>query len=403
MSEGSLISRFERDAALVVVGTSVANVASYGYHVLVSRNLGPTDYGATAAILGIGVVASIPAAAMQYAVARRVADGDDDGGRTATGGALRLGLTAGALVAVLIALTSPVLATFLETHTAPLLWAGAWMVPLAASPSLLGRIQGQRRFAALAVCITVAGVARMAGAAIVVLGDFGVSGAVAAMAGATLITTLLAFALCGVDARPSAMPPGLLREIAHTTLPLAAFSTIAAMDVVLARHYLSPRQSGFYAAASVAGKIVLWAPAAVAMTAFPEFASPTGDPRVLGRAIRLAGAICAVAVLATVLGKRLLIGGIFGNTFLPAADVVLLVALAMSALAILQVVTMWAVAQRLYVVGPVLLAGAVAIAGLLATFNGSPRAVGVDLLVGIPALLAVVWVVTVRARPAGAA
>ena len=400
MSEYGLISRFERDAVLVLVGTSVANVASYGYHVLVSRNLGPTDYGATAAILGVGVVAGIPAAAMQYAVARRVADGDDDAGRAATGGALRLGLTAGLLAAAVIAVASPVLATFLKTHTAPVLWAAAWMVPLAAGPSLMGRIQGQRRFAALATCITVAGLSRVVGAAVVVLGDLGVSGAVAAMAGATLVTTLLALVLCGADGRPGALPAGLLKEIGHTTLPLAAFSAIAGMDVVLARHYLSPRQSGFYAAASVAGKIVLWAPAAVAMTAFPEFAAPTGDPRVLTRAVRLAGAICAVAVLATVLGKRLLIGGIFGNTFLPAADVVLLVALAMSALAILQVVTMWAVARRAYVVGPVLVVGAAGIAALLATFNGSPRAIGTDLVVGIPVLLAVVWLVTTRARSA---
>ena len=393
-----LITGLERDTALVLAGTTLANLGAYGYHVVMSRHLGPTAYGALAAVLGIGVVVAIPTAALQLVVARSVASRSEAEGRQVTGSVLRLGGLAGLVAAALIAVTSPLLSAYLRTGTGPILWAAVWMVPTGATPALLGYLQGRRRFGAMTLALVVSGAGRALVAVPFVVVGVGVTGAVAVMAIATAGGLVVAALACGQAARPLA-ERAPLSEIGRTIVPLVGLSLIAGMDVVFARHYLAPHQAGFYAAASVAGKIVLWAPAAVTLAAFPAFAERPGAQSVLLRAMGLTGTICAAAVLATVVLKDQLIGGIFGSDFLPASDTVFVVAAAMSALTILQIVTMWAVARRSYFVGPALLAGATAIAGLLAVFHGSPGVIAVDLLIGITTLLAVVFTVAVRIGP----
>jgi O-antigen/teichoic acid export membrane protein len=391
-----VITGLERDTALVLAGTTVANVGSYVFHVLVSRHLGPTSYGALAAILGIGVVVAIPSAALQYAVARGVTGQPEAAAGEVTGAVFRLGALGGLAIAAVMAITSPLLSSFLRTGIGPILWAAAWMVPTGAMPALLGYLQGRRRFVALTLSIVVNGAGRVVGAAVVVRAGGGVGSCVAVMALATAGAFALAAVACGPVARFRSVQRATVVDVARTTVPLVGLSLLAGMDVVFARHYLSARQAGYYAAASVAGKIVLWAPAAVTLAAFPEFVERPESGKVLARAVGLAGAICAGAVAVILLFRDSLIGGIFGNKFLPASDTVLIVAMAMSVLTILQVVTMWAVARRAYLVGPVLLTGAAAIALLMIFSNSSPRVIAVDLLVGIPSLLAIVWV-TARA------
>lgn len=378
-----------RESMLVFGATTLTNLAAYGYHVLLSRSLGPAHYGTLGALLALGIVASVPAAGLQYAVARRVAVDPAGDGLASARGAATLAIGAGTVGLLATAGVSPLLAGFLHADVGAVLWFAVWLVPLALAPVLLGYLQGSRQFWWFSAAVVAVGATRVGMAAVVRLGGFGVAGGVAAMALASLASVLVALPACRTIVRPRRPPGGLSREIVANTVPFVALSVIAALDVVLARHYLDATQAGYYAAAAIAGKIVLWAPAALAMVAFPEFATSPPGGAVLRRTIVLAGAVCLAALAGIELFKRPLIGGLFGSEFLPSTDVLALVALAMTCLAIVQVQVTWAIGRRLHRMAAPLGGSVVVLAALLVVFHGSPRVIAADLMATCAGLLAV--------------
>lgn len=382
------ITRLERDAGIVFLGTMIANAGSYAFHVVLSRHLGPPSYGVLGAVVAIATAVAIPAAGLQYTVARRVAIGDEDAARAG----LRLGIGVGLVLTMVTVLTLPVLPRFLHTSSAPLAWLALGMIPFGALPAFTGVLQGRRHFGALATTLCVVGLGRALGAVLVALLGLGVAAGVAVMS----LSTLAAVAVAGWSVGPLrglATGVSLRAEVLRTAVPFLAVATVSSLDVVLARHYLAPTAAGQYAAASIAGKIMLWAPAAVAVTTFPHFADRANDARAtLARALRMLAAICSAALVGTVILREPLIGTVFGARYLPAADVIVIVAVAMTALAIVHVLATFAVARGTYFIGPALLAGPVVLVAATVLRHGSPRAVALDVLgaVGVALVIAVV-------------
>jgi O-antigen/teichoic acid export membrane protein len=206
----------------------------------------------------------------------------------------------------------------------------------------------------------------------------GVTGGIAVL----MISGYLSLAVAVVGGRMPlrlARSRRLVREIGWAALPFAAVGAIGGLDVVLARHYLPARAAGYYVAAAVAGKIVLWAPAAVGLVAFPEFASePHSALATLRRALLLVSAICVAALVVTLVFQRQVIGLLFGDRFLPAADVIVVMASAMTLLALVQVVAMWAIARSDRSVGMLAAFGVPTLIVLVAVFHGSTRVVAFD-------------------------
>jgi O-antigen/teichoic acid export membrane protein len=391
--------RFERDSAMVMGGAMVANASTYLYHVILSRHLGPASYGALGAVLGLAVLPAVPSSGLQFTVARRVATDGEGDGSTAVAAALRLSMLAGLGLAALVLMGAWPLAHFLRTSPAAIAWLAVWLVPLVAAPVLLGALQGRRLFGTFAISAAVLGLGRIVGAAVVSVVGGGVTAAVVVMTVSAALSTAVAAravrpAIRGVRA---AMSPGLVREIGRATAPFVGLAAMAGIDVVLARRFLSPREAGYYVAAAVAGKIVFWAPASIAVVAFPEFASGSDD-RHLGRALLAVAAVCAAAVAGILVLREQVIGGLFGSEFLPASDVVFIVAAAMAGLAIVQVLATWGVAHQLPRIGPTLIGGAVLLAALIAASHGSARAIALDLLASSLAMVVLSGEQVVRAR-----
>lgn len=389
--------RFERDAALVMGGMMIANASTYLYHVILSRHLGPSSYGALGAVLGIAVLPGVPSSGLQFAVARRVATSDEETSRGVVAGVTRATLGVGlAGVALMLAAAWP-LAAFLHTSMTSTAWLATWILPIVLGPVLLGALQGDRLFGWLAASAAVLGAARVVGALLVTITGAGVSAGVAVMSLAAFASAAVAW----IVVRPGLAASrehtaGLLSEIVRTTFPFLGIAVLAGIDVILARRFLAPKEAGFYAAASIAGKVVYWAPASLSVVGFAEFArDPTDDH--LRRTLIGVGGISALTVSAVLFFRDRLIGTIFGAAYRPAANVVLLIAVAMAFLAILQVLLTWAVARQLPLVGSTILAGAALLALLITVRHASGLAVATDVLVSS---LVVTAVMTVRVRRA---
>lgn len=254
------------------VGMAVSNVLGYVFTLIISRSLTPDDFGALSAIVGIGMLGSIPSGALQVVVARRISSGGDATGTTWLTSSLSVGLFAGAA-----AVAMPADRLFHLDSPWPVLWLGLMLVPMTATGTLQGILLGQHRLPALAATYVFGGVIRLGAGVGCAVFSAGVTDVVAATTVSAVTGGLFTFWVCrrrSPDIAMSGSVPGsladLFAELRRSTTSLASLVALTTVDVLLARSYLTGGESGEYGLASLFGKVVFWGTQFVALAVVPR-------------------------------------------------------------------------------------------------------------------------------------
>ena len=267
----------------------------------------------------------------------------------------------------------------------------------------VGWLQGVMRYMAAAVML--AGVPTLRflfGVLLLMVFGGGVDAAlIAAAAPGIVLFAAGLLAMRNVCTAPRASPApeawrGLMRFVtvgAPTTFFLFAFWNI---DIVLVRALFSPGDSGLYAMAAVLGRIPFLSATAVVNVLFPETvrADLSGVDtdrhamRPLAYGLAVAAALGLVAAIALAVVAEPVLTIFAGPAYAPAAALLRIVAFAMAALALVQIVVTYMLARDQFLV---LLPVAIALAtfaALALTFATGPLWVAVCLGTTIIVLLA---------------
>ena len=142
---------FWRQMALLLVVLGFVNASNYLFHVVISRLLGPSDYGALAALLAVVLVFSIPLGVIQTAVADKTATlrsvGRDDDVRPLAASALKTTAPFAYASGIAVALVAcPLLSVFLHVDFASALLLAPYVVASVPASVAQGVLQGEQRF-----------------------------------------------------------------------------------------------------------------------------------------------------------------------------------------------------------------------------------------------------------------
>jgi O-antigen/teichoic acid export membrane protein len=285
--------RLVSTAGGVAVGASLANALGYVLTVVAARALDPAEFGAFSALLALVIVGNVVALAIQATVARAIARG------TPTGDTVVGGLVLAVLVAGLLLAAIPLVTRFLSLPSALAAASAAFAIAaMTATGPALGTIQGHERFHALGVAVAGQAALRVLGGLVGMAVSPTAAGALTGMAAGLVVAGLAIWML----ARPEARGGSGVRGAVVTTLGagglLLGFVVMTNADVVLARHVLTPEESGLYGAGAIFTKIAFWLPQFVPLIAFPALADPNrrrGAIRLGLLAVAGCGAILVVA------------------------------------------------------------------------------------------------------------
>ena len=139
----------------------VMNIATYGFTILAARLLGPRDYGAFAALMGLLLVITVASLALQATAARRIAAAPAHVHQIERV-ILRVGVQAALGLGLLCLVLAPVINQVLRLDslgTAALVALAA--VPLTLMGAQAGILQGERRWFPLSLIYVAAGVPRL--------------------------------------------------------------------------------------------------------------------------------------------------------------------------------------------------------------------------------------------------
>ena len=265
------------------IANGATGLANFLFNVAISRMLGPSQYGALGALLNLVLILSVLLSGLQVAVTTTVAGMESSEGELGVSHLVKQFLGVGVVLSIGLAAVSPLIRSYLhlQSDSSVLILVG-WCIPSVLIALFQGILIGEHRFGWVAGATLVSTVAGrlLLGVLFVELG-FGLNGAIAATTVAQVLSLLVFVAplrrqLWKVATKSVRRVSLSVREVALSTLALAGFWVLASMDTVLARHFLPATESGHYTAASVAGRIALFATGSIATLALPRLSLGAG-------------------------------------------------------------------------------------------------------------------------------
>jgi len=410
-------ARQHSGALYLFVASSVANVLGFGYQIVMARLLRPQEYAVLTALFGILILESISSQVIQSATAKLAAQyraRDEEAAlhafvrRWATrvgGGAAAVGLLVGAL--------SGVIASTLALPALSVALLGLTLFLALVFTFGLGLLQGLARFIWMGSALIAQAGGRLAVGVVLVLAGLGVDGAfTGATAAIALSLVVVAVPLVPLfrAARGSTvtheLAPAETRFFALSAVVLLAYAALTNIDAVLARSLLRPEDAGAYAGAITMGKIVLFAPIAIAFLLLERTARTHARGEDTDRALYLALAFVlatsGLVAVAYILVPEVLVPLVVGSQYPDTAKIVGTYGVAALANALLNLWISYFIGRGEMRVGLLLAVAVVAELVLLLTSATDPLAMArIVLAVALATQAAAVATFVVRKARAG--
>jgi O-antigen/teichoic acid export membrane protein len=320
--------------AIVGAGLVVSQVIAMLQMLVVSRLLGPEQFGAFGALAVILLLGSTAMAATQVVIARHVASG-----RSSEHIGAGSVLLVGALTCALTVVLSPLLSNALNlSDVMAVVVVGATFIPFTVTGAQLGLLQGAERHKRLGALYVVATGARVAGAVVgAAIGGTADSTLVGLAIGATLGAVVGQFLLVGQPPWGSSEegPRDFLVEVGHAAHALIALYALTNLDVLLARAQLPAYDAGLYTAGALIARAVFFLPQAVLVAAFPRMVA--GSRNAQKQAIMAVAGLGLLATLVVAAAPRLIVRIMSGTQYLVVAQDAWIFALAGAGFGVVQV------------------------------------------------------------------
>jgi O-antigen/teichoic acid export membrane protein len=388
------VSIIDRRSGFAVAGAILfANLCNYGFQILTGRLLSVEEYGLLAGFMAAITIITVGTSALQTTAARAIAAGENHPEQHSLVDGLTKSAGVGAIiVGAFIAVFAPVLSRFLNIGALPILILGVYVLPSSLDSIAAGRLQGTKRFRALAIYSAGQAIAKLAIAATVIAVGLRVSGLLAG-----LVASSGAIALWGMlrSRDAGAINTHVLSpEMRLNFGALLLFWVVLSIDIAFARAFFEPKAAGVYAAATVLGKAVLWLPTMLTQLLFPQLADRSarsqGARPLMKRAVILVVALASAAVF----GLYLLGGPIFlvlyGSRYNGASDIAWKIGLAMVPLAIVNLLLFHFLAKGQK--GFLIWMGIAAVGEVLALYLGPKSGTGYAVIVGATGLLLLAFI-----------
>lgn len=331
-------------SAVLFIGTMFASFGNYLYHLLMGRMLGPVDYGVLASLISITYLLGIPMSAFVLVIVK-YASSFRGRGELATVNyfyrwANRKALVFGLIGFSIFLIFSSWIASFLHLDSVLLLIIVGGTSFLGIFLAInLATLQGFFRFGWYTIVGIIGVVVKLILAVVLVFLSYRVFGAILAMLVGTIVSYFLTRfyieKIIGTNEEKERVDG---KEVFSYALPvffsILAFTSLYTTDIVLARHFLSPQEAGFYAALATLGKIIFFASSPIVMAMFPMVSERHANGKKYINLLSLSLGLVLLACLGIsgvyFLFPKLMINILYGSQYLSASPYLFLFAIFLS-------------------------------------------------------------------------
>ncbi len=276
-----LAHQLTRSSAIVFVGSMVANVSAYLYHLAVGRILGPEAYGELTAILSLFFILNVPSQVLQTVMVKffSIIYARDERGQATTlfWKTTKSVAIWGSGLGIIYLFFVPFLMNYLHINS---FWNFIWLyiIFIFFILSIINAcvLQGFQKFAQATSYAALSVILRLIVGVPAAL--FGVGWTLMANAFSNLLSYLAYFLPIGFILKTVPQPLTSIRKSSagyalSTLVATLGFTGLYTLDILYVRHFFSAVDAGLYSSATVLGKIIFFATSAVGYVLFPVIAA----------------------------------------------------------------------------------------------------------------------------------
>ena len=258
---------------VMIVGSNIANLMAYFYHVIMGRMLGPGSYGELSAVISIIAIILSIFNFLGIVIVKFVSSSDKDELKSLFAWLTNKALIASSLLAILLLILTPFLSRFLHTEIKILVL----IIPITVFGiySFVYRafLQGLLKFKEFVYSLNSDFFTRLFLGLILVYLGLSTFGAVVAITMAFFVSFLFSRKYLGDFAARSVKKFSKQNELFKYSAPVLvsslAVNSMLSVDVILVKHFLESHQAGIYASLATLGKIIFYGASPVSWVMFP--------------------------------------------------------------------------------------------------------------------------------------
>ncbi len=346
-----------KHSTILFTASIIAGFLNYLFQIYIGRMLGPSDYGIYSSLVAMLYIMSVPSSTIQTSVAKLVSDYNPefDKIKYLLKCVFRLLAMLAAMTSVLFMVSSIFLADFLKINSGMYFFILSILLFISFLwPVLIGAMQGMQMFVHMGINNVAGTFFKLIFGVVLVYLGFGVNGALMALFMGSLLALLLALIPLRFLKRNREEKVDI-NFVKYSTAVL--FATIGLTflpnaDMLLVKHFLSDMEAGYYAAAALLGKIVLFATGPIALVMFPKATAlhnKNNSGRTLLRNTLIYTGFIALSVIALfVLKPEFVVVMLFGPEFLGIINVIGYFAIALAFFSMANVIVFYDMATRKY-------------------------------------------------------
>lgn len=306
-------SRKDLAKGLVLVGvaTMVGNGAAFLLSMVAARVLGPSEFGAFGALIGILLILATVGISTQALAARRVATAGTDRAEV-EGQLIRLAALVGTGIAIGGIVAAWPLGAIFSIPSVAVATGIASLGFVIFGSAAMGIAQGREEHIGFSVSFISLNGSRALGGIIGVLALSSVVGAGIGVLIGCAVGAFIAYRRVCPGAWAAKVRDGIGIELSHIVHALMVLFTLTNVDVLLARLFLSETGSSEYSVGVLLAKIAFFLPNAVVIVLFPKMSGQTSRRPVLIATALTAMVGVVITVIAYFLGGLVvrILGGV---------------------------------------------------------------------------------------------
>ncbi len=335
-----------KDSSVIIAGIIISNLLAYVFHIYVGRTLGPAGYGVFGALMALFLIITLPAGAINSAVAKFTAkfNAKDDHGKI---GVLRKTISkriwlCSFILFLVIVLFSGYIANYLNVSSPiPVIIVGFTLIFAMVLPVNRGVLQGMKKFKIYTFNSIFESAFRLLLAVVLLWLGFGNNGALLAYGLAYFAAFLIIFPYIreiNSSAEEIEMA-GVYKFMLLVLVSSFLFQLIINLPTIFVKHYASSEYTGYWNAALTLARTSLFITGGISLVMFSEV-SGKGEKAhhkaVFKKAIVLTLASSMLVAAVFLFFGSLIIRLLYGNSYIPSLPLLEWFSIAMIPLGVLQ-------------------------------------------------------------------
>lgn len=260
---------------ILMVGSTLANLINYLYHLILGRLLGPSNYGELASLISLSGLLAVFPISFSLAVIKYVSASKTKEDKVVLISWLKRKILQLSIVfSILLALISPLIRSFLHINNVEYIFAIALSFIFSLSGFYSRSIlQGLLKFKETIISLLVENTTKLVFSVLLVYLGYQVGGAMVAFIISAVIGWYTGNIYLKSYEEKKVNMPSNIKTISLYSIPIVvqsiALTSLYSSDLVLVKHFFSSHDAGIYAAFSTLGKIIYFGAAPIGAVMFP--------------------------------------------------------------------------------------------------------------------------------------